>query len=143
MEPEIVERESFNTIGLTLTCEENELHFLMPELWREFSRRSGEIPALPEARPMDIALSRRGTTYTQCVGLPVASLDSVPKGMKGHEVPEGRYLFVKHAGPETDIWKTFANMQQFAEREGLALDPVDFKIDETHDDGHHLYQRLS
>lgn len=142
MHPKIVERHEFYFVGLGLTCEENELHTLMPELWREFSRRSHEIPAKPDSYPLDISLERNGTKYSQCVGYPVSSLDDIPKGMKGHRIPAARYIFWKHEGPDIEIWKSFERIQRFASKQGIELDPHDFKIDETRDDVHHLYQRI-
>jgi len=142
MHPKIVDRHELYVIGLGLTCEENELHTLMPELWREFSRRSHEIPAEPGSYPLDLSLGQRGTKHMQCIGLPVASLDQIPKGMKGHHIPPARYIFWKHEGPDIEIWKSFEKMQRFAQKQGITLDPLNFKIDDTRDNTHHLYQRI-
>ncbi|WP_214805305.1 MULTISPECIES: GyrI-like domain-containing protein [unclassified Exiguobacterium] len=143
MHPKIVERHELYVIGLSMTCEENELHTLMPELWREFSRRAHEIQAVvPDSFPLDVSLAHRGTTYTQCVGLPVSSLERVPKGMKGYHLPPARYVFWRHEGPDIEIWKSFEKIQRFAHKQGVELDPLDFKIDETREGTHHLYQRI-
>lgn len=142
---EIVQKPSFQVIGLKITCSGDQLGAEMPKVWKRFVTRADDIPNRLGESMVDICLSKVGDTVIQLVGAPVSDLSDVPDEMEGVTIPAQSYVRERHNGPEEDIYQTFGKMIEWAEASGLQLDPLDFKIDIAPADpskGHDLYIKV-
>lgn len=56
---EIVNKVEFKAIGLKITCKEEELWVKMPNLWRLFKERVGEVENRRNLSVIDICLEKK------------------------------------------------------------------------------------
>jgi predicted transcriptional regulator YdeE len=145
MHMDIILLNEFKVIGFKVTCSEERLGTEMPELWKSFMARAGEIKNRSDNYIMDICIEVVGKDYTQCICLKVDDFDFVPSGMDAIVIPSQKYIHHRHEGNVKDIWLSFWNMQKWAKENGYTIDPQDCKIDaglEDNESIHELYIKI-
>lgn len=142
---EIVERGPLRVIGIEVVATWRELWTEAPKAWQLLRARADEIPNRAGKVFIDVSLEENEGTYRQVVGAEVDSLDVVPEGMIGVEIPPHRYLRYRHRGTLEEIAESFGRIYAWAAENGLEVDS--FKLDEGYtlagdEDEHYLFVRL-
>jgi AraC family transcriptional regulator len=113
MEPKIVQKRSFDVVGMeiTTTHRNNWKNMDIAKLWIRFNERVGEIADRVDA---DVSYGICGdvtdetsiscemtqdTEYGELVSVEVSQIDRVPSGMIGRTVPGRTYAVFTHKGP--------------------------------------------
>lgn len=103
MLPPIVYLEPFAVVGVFCDLTPATMHTL-PEVWDEYGRRRGEIPAPDGAVLYGVGCALEGF-YRYTAGRPTRSAH-VPVGMLRVEVPGGAYARFTHRGPVSTFGQT-------------------------------------
>lgn len=114
--PVIVQRQGFAVIGLKIvtTVKASIEHGAIKRLEATLFKRSIEIPNRIGRTKILVQIYPPGgyfnyhTAYTVLLGYPVESLDVIPEGMAGYQLPTGQYAKVTHVGDEAWISKTYS-----------------------------------
>lgn len=142
---EIVERDGLRVVGRKVEADWEQLWTVMPEAWKEFIARCGEIGHRTGDAFLDLSLGREGDLYTQLVCVEVSELAAVPEEMVTLEIPSQSYIRHRHIGPAAKIAESFGAMYEWARSNGHPVDA--FKIDHGYTEGgqeeeHELFIRL-
>lgn len=108
MEPKIMERAGFKAIGLSLKMTQQETGEI-PALWGQLGQRAAEVPNKTCGPAYGICADWKGgrasDSFTYTAAVEVSSLDEVPEGMRGIEVPDQTYAVFTHKMTSQDIPK--------------------------------------
>jgi len=101
MEPKIVHKEAFKVVGLKYWG--NDPVNNCPKLWRDFMERYSEIEnVIPSQEHYGIMCTRKEDfvdgKFDYIASAEVSSLDKIPVGMVGAEIPEATYAAFTHKG---------------------------------------------
>ncbi|WP_442598368.1 GyrI-like domain-containing protein [Neobacillus sp. D3-1R] len=143
---QIVKKEAFNVVGKKVIAHWQELGVEMPKAWKEVIERKAEVKNRISPNILDICLQLVNEEFTQLVCVEVSDLSEIPEGFEGVHIPEQQYLYTKHTGSVMEIAQTFGAMIQWAKDNHLTIDPLDFKIQYTHEnnpeEGYDLYFKI-
>lgn len=95
------EKESFRVVGISVPtsvqeCIENNK---IPKLWEDFMKRLGEIKnKVNEKIFYGLSLVTGECSFNHIACVEVSSLDGVPEGMVGKEVPKAKYAVWTYKG---------------------------------------------
>lgn len=151
MEPVIKEHGPIDLVGIgsnfiSIFSADADNNVVIPGLWDELMRRSGEVPNRIDAAgawglcaPIaDEARRRHEDEFYYLAGLEVSSLDQVPEGMTARRVPAATYAVFTHTGPldrlgETMryIYGTWLPTAGYEQAEGPDLELYDKRFDPT------------
>ena len=112
MQPEIVHKDSFKVVGLHYVGK-NE-HGEISQMWREFNPRVLEIRHLAPVKEVAYGVCspcEDPQVIDYVAGLPVTSLEDIPQGMVGVEVPAQSYVVFEAHGV-SDIGATYHQILQ-------------------------------
>lgn len=144
MTPEIVDVRTVTVIGFEISGTQEEIDALRPEWTKRFLEAASQIPEQTNGNLMDICLRRAGQLYTHCIAMEVNQIDIIPSGMTSLTIPPGSYALLQFLGSDDEIPFAFRTILQWAREHKVRLDPNEFRIDVTIDEGrHHLYWRLA
>lgn len=101
MEPKIVHKEAFKVVGLKYWG--NDPANNCPKLWRDFMERYSEIENVIPSQEHDGIMCTREEDFVDgkfdyIASAEVSSLDKIPVGMVGAEIPEATYAAFTHKG---------------------------------------------
>ncbi|HYK74533.1 MAG TPA: GyrI-like domain-containing protein [Pseudoneobacillus sp.] len=143
---QIVKKEAFNVVGKKVVAPWQQLGTEMPKAWQEVMARRDEINHRTSPYILDICLQLVNGEFTQLVCVEVSDFVDIPNGFEGAHIPEQQYIYTKHTGSVMEIAETFGAMIQWAKDNHLTIDPLDFKIQYTHEnspeEGYDLYFKI-
>lgn len=142
---EIVEKGPLKVVGIEVVASWRDLWTEAPRAWEQLRARAGEIRNRTGEVFLDVSLEQNEGIYRQVVGAEVNSLEVVPAGMVGVEIPAHRYIRYRHQGTLEEIAESFGRIYEWASENGHEADS--FKLDEgytlTGDEREHdLYVRI-
>lgn len=127
--------------GLPVAALASVLETEMPEIWKAFLEREGELGEHNGMR-YGVCLPQLNGVQLECVAVEVADLNKLPPGMIGICVPARRYALMTHRGPMVHAPASrvtgTAAMEQLgmaADEEGIRLERYDGRYTPTLDDG--------
>jgi len=139
---EIVELGPLKVVGIEVVAPWTELWTAVPRAWETLRARAGEIHHRTSDVFVDVSVEERAGTYRQLVGAEVNSLEHIPEGMTGLEIPARRYLHFRHEGPLEAIAASFGEMYAWGTEHARTLDALklDFGYNQQGtESGHDLY----
>lgn len=111
---DLVERDMLKVVGFSITESLNNIleNGLVQKMHEDFRQRLEEVPnRVGDAVYLLQRYSEDGWSpdmpYENIVGVAVSSIEELPSGMIGHEVPGGRFVKFLHKGPESKIHLTY------------------------------------
>ena len=112
MEPEFCEREKELAVGVGGSFKIGDFREIS-KLWKEFDKRSSEIESAGSGYSLGVCMDSHpdievgeGDQFVYLACLPVKSLEKVPAGMHGVELPAGKYAVFTHKGSIATITQT-------------------------------------
>ncbi|WP_026694823.1 GyrI-like domain-containing protein [Peribacillus kribbensis] len=132
---ELLKKEAFKAVGKKVTCSWTELQTEMPRAWQEVTERKDEIKCKTSEDLMDICLQVKDGVFTQLVGAEVRDFSDIPIGFEGVSIPEQQYIYSLYSGDVKDMAAHFEKMQEWASSRNYQFDPLDFKIEQTINNG--------
>jgi len=138
----IVEKGAFQVIGIEVVAPWRDLWTEVPRAWQQLRARVVEIAHRTSEVLLDVSVEERAGVYRQVVGAEVSTLEFVPEGMVGLEVPAQRYLHFRHEGPLEAIAESFGAMYAWGREQGHRLGAFKLDLGYTHEGGeseHDLY----
>lgn len=117
------------------------LETAMPEVWKAFLEREGELGE-PSGMRYGVCLQQKNGVQVECIAVEVADLNNLPPGMVGIRVPARRYALMTHRGPMVHAPATCATgaaaIEQLGmdpDEDGIRLERYDRRYTPTVDDG--------
>lgn len=127
--------------GLPVAGPSTVLETALPEVWKTFLEREGELGEHNGMR-YGVCVHHGNGVLVECVAVEVADLNNLPPGMIGIRVPSRRYALMTHRGPMAHAQATCntgtAAMEQLgmeADEEGVRLERYDRRYTPTMHDG--------
>lgn len=127
--------------GLPIAGPSSVLETELPQIWKTFLEREGELGEHNGLR-YGVCLQCRNGVQVECVAVEVADLNNLPPGMVGIRIPARRYALMTHRGPMAHAKATCvtgtAAMEQLgmeADEDGIRLERYDRRYTPTMHDG--------
>lgn len=96
MDPIIKTYPAIKAIGLAQTFDQDTRHGI-PALWDKLIPQMGAVPNMTDGTTYGLCKGTGGDgAFTYMAGVEVTSLDDVPDGMEGWEIPEQKYAVFTH-----------------------------------------------
>lgn len=113
-EPKIIKKESIKLIGKrgSYTLEKNNI----PGLWNQFFKQMNRISSIADGGTYGVSIYKEENdiinieddfNFDYLVGFQVESLDLIPKGMVGYEIPAMDFAVFTHRGLIKDLQDTY------------------------------------
>lgn len=90
MQPRIVDKPAFNAVGLAAEFS-NATKAGIPDLWRRFRDRVGEIPGAPHDHYFGLCVAADGDNFTYVAAVEVDDLGAAPADMFARQIGEQTY----------------------------------------------------
>ena len=111
MQPRMVALAAFTVVGMK--CKVDMQINPIPQLWDDFSPRTGEIANVADAMACyGVCFGGENKEHYYIAGMSVNSTENLPQGMEAIEVDGGTYAVFEHHGALDNLMQTYQHIYE-------------------------------